>query len=131
MRLYARGEITEYGDAFSCAYLQSTSGVMFTTQNVVSFTVRVFEGTDGATPATALYTNGPLSAAAGFFDTRQVDDYATDLGDGLGYNFLYVLPETDYHLEGGRSYRMEIVIETAAFGKYVLVNDITVNAVYS
>jgi len=132
MRVFAeQSRIREYEDFAIVAYLESASGVQFTTSNVSSYDVYVYEVGGGATPTTPVYTNTGLNPVSGFFDTRQVDGYATMLGDGGGYNFIYVVEDSDFHMSGGKTYRVEVLIHTNGFGKTVLACDATVLAVYS
>lgn len=131
MRLIApQVKIREYANFAGVAYLETASGVMLDTSNCVSASVNLFD-LGSSTPSIPVFSAPTLQAANCMFDTRQVDGYATYLGDGDGYNFLYVLNDDDYHMQGGKTYRLEVILTTTGYGQVAMVWNISIGEMFS
>lgn len=102
------------------ARVEEPPGTPLVTADVTGFTAVVY-WMSGASSASQVYAQGPMSAAVGFFDTLQFDGDASFLDDAGGYNFKFALDEDLFHMDGGSVYRVEIVVTTAGSGKAVLV----------
>lgn len=131
MRLIApQVKIREYSNFAGVAYLETTSGVALNVSNVTLGNAYLYD-LGSSTPAVAVYESGNLESDSFMFDTRQVDGYATYLGDGGGYNFLYTLASDEYHMQGGKTYRLEFLATTASHGPVAMVWNITIGEMFS
>jgi hypothetical protein len=122
-------------DAFFPAAPRPGSNVLLTRNEVSAASLKVYDETS-STPTVAVHSVtldvGANPPGATFnecmFLTPQYDDWYDFAG---GYTFMYRLQNADYHLDGGKTYRVEVTLtaghptatypQWSAYGNLILV----------
>lgn len=98
--------------------VQRPDGSLYISSDIASLGVSVYD-LDSATPRTALYTLGGLSATGIVLDTPLVSNGTWRwVGDDVGANLAYQIAPTLWSTDsiGGHLYRIEIALNTNSDG---------------